>query len=85
MPQRIKLPACSEAAVDHSEGSEKDFKRSKVIPWPKRSRESKSELSRLLKQDKELGDFYRFVHDNGLRERAVELLTQRISQDENGI
>ena len=71
--------------MDNSKGSESDFKRSKVIPWPKKSRDCKSELSRLLKQDHELADFYRFVHENGLRERAVELLTQRISQDENGI
>lgn len=65
--------------------SKTEFKRRTVIPWPKKSKECRSELSRLLKQDHELADFYRYVHENGLRERAVELLTQRISQDENGL
>lgn len=64
--------------------SKPENKRRTVIPWPKKTQECRSELSRLLKHDSELADFYRYVHENGLRERAVEILSRRISQDENG-
>lgn len=58
-------------------------RRGKIFAWPKRQKECRSELGRLLKQDRELCEFFKFVKENDLRERAVEVLSQRMAHDEN--
>jgi len=69
----------------NSDISDVSLKGARILPWPKRVRSSVSELRRLLQQDKELAEFFRFVDKNGLRERASELLNERMSKAEKNL
>lgn len=54
-----------------------------VLNFPKKARLYRTELTRLMKQDPELQEFCTFVHQNNLREKAIELISRRISIDGN--
>ena len=64
-----------------------DEKSGQIYPFPVQSdpheKASHQELVQMLRQDDELCDFFRFVKENGLRERAVELVSRRLAEDNN--